>query len=565
MTRPARIMIVEDSATQAAQLRLALESQGWQVVAKTTAEDALRQLSGELPDLIVVDFSLPNMTGDEFCRQVRMRIDTRIIPIIMLTSHDSIEMETRGLESGADDFVRKSNDLEHLLLRVRTMLRRVSNSSSVLLPVVFNPDKSFVLAIDDSATYRAFLKQQLRGESYGLETIASAVDGLQRMEAEPPDCVLVDLVMPDMNGLEACRRIDEWRRRRGVRTMILMLTANEDTQGLEQALNAGADDFVGKSSDIVVIKVRIRALLRRKFYEDENQRILEELKSRELEAERARMAQEAAEAKATLTEELQRAVTELLQANAELEEFAYAASHDLRSPLRSISALTGWLKTELSANLSSEQIERFELITGRANRLETMVDDLLAFARAGKLESQIEGVDTGALARETFELVGAPPSFKFEVAADMPIVNSPKPPLMQVFANLIDNAVKHHGGDKGQIRVSSSDEGNLWRFIVADDGQGIPCEFHQRVFDLFQTLKSRDHREGSGLGLAIVKRVVERHGGQIALRSEPGQGADFSFTWPKQAIPRAAAKGATIPEPEMLASGASKSKQESME
>lgn len=555
MTRPARILVVEDSPTQQTQLRVTLESQGWQVVVKPTAEDALRQLSGELPDLIVVDYSLPNMTGDEFCRQVRMRIDTRIIPIIMLTSHDSIEMETRGLESGADDFVRKSNDLEHLLLRVRTMLRRVSNASSVLLPVVFNADKSSVLAIDDSTTYRTFLEHQLRGESYSLDTIGSAIEGLQRMESAPPDCVLVDLVMPEMNGLEACRRIDEWRRRLGTRTMILVLTANEDTQGLEQALNAGADDFVGKSSNIVVIKVRIRALLRRKFYEDENQRILEELKSRELETERARMAQEAAEAKAALTEELQRAVTELLHANAELEEFAYAASHDLRSPLRAIGALADWLKSELGANLSSDQVRRFELITGRVNRLETLVDDLLTFARAGRLESQEEGVNIGSLVRETIDLVGAPPRFDFHVADDLPTLRSPRPPLVQVFANLIDNAVKHHGGEKGHVRVSGTDEGELWRFVVADDGQGIPREFHQRVFDLFQTLKSRDLSEGSGLGLAIVKRVVERHGGEISLRSEPGQGAEFSFTWPKHLIARTGGATSTLRESGALATG----------
>jgi two-component system NtrC family sensor kinase len=535
MTPPARILLVEDSAAQAARLTQFLEAQGWEVIHKLTAEEALSQLAGVYPDLMLVDYSLPYMTGDEFCRQVRMRIDTRIIPIIMLTAQDALDLETRGLESGADDFVRKSANPEHLILRIRTMLRRVRNASSVLRPVAFESSRSRVLAVDDSATYLAFLQDKLYGELYQLETSSSPAEGLKRIERGNIDCVLVDLVMPGLDGIEVCRQIDGWRRNRSCRTMILMLTAKEDTHDLEQALEAGADDFVGKSSDVVVIKVRIRALLRRKFYEDENERILEELKKRELDTERARMAQESAESRAALFDQLRKTAAELLRSNAELEEFAYAASHDLRAPLHGIGNLADWLCEELSESLSEEQRKRFDLIHSRVHRLQSLVDDLLQYSRAGRPDGAPAPVETGPLVKEIADLLDPPPSFTIQVPADMPVVVSAVSPIRLVFSNLIGNALKHHNRRDGLIEVIAEDAGLCYRFSVRDDGPGIAPKFHDRIFGLFQTLSSRDCKEGSGLGLALVKRIVEKQGGKVEVDSDLGRGATFSFTWPKHA------------------------------
>ena len=445
-------------------------------------------------------------------------------------------METRGLESGADDFVRKSANPGHLILRIRTMLRRVRNSSSVLRPVAFESSKSRVLAIDDSSTYLAFLQEKLYGEMYHLETTASATEGLKRVEKGDIDCVLVDLVMPGLSGIDVCRQIDGWRRDRSCRTMILMLTAKEDTEGLEQALEAGADDFVGKSSDIVVTKVRVRALLRRKFYEDENRRILEELKKRELETERARMAQESAEARAALFDQLRQTAAELLRSNAELEEFAYAASHDLRAPLHAIGNLAEWLRKDLGDRISEEEHRKFELIRGRVARLQSLVDDLLQYSRAGRPTGAPTPVETGALVREIVDLLSPPSSFAVVVPANMPVVVSARPPLRQVFTNLIGNALKHHDRSDGRIEVFAEETGLHYRFSVKDDGPGIAPKFHDRIFGLFQTLSSRDQKEGSGLGLAVVRRIVEKQGGTVQVASDLGCGATFSFTWPRRPL-----------------------------
>lgn len=533
MIKQARILLVEDSPTQAQQMRELLESCGWTVIVRPGAEQALNEIAEIFPDLIMVDYHLPHMAGDEFCRQVRMRIDTRIIPVIMLTSETSADLETRGLESGADDFVRKSTNPDHLILRIRTLLRRMDNSSSLLRTVAFESSKSRVLAIDDSGTYLAYLREQLVGELYQLDTATSGAEALKIVETGDFDCVLVDLVMPGMDGIEVCRQIDGWRRRCAGQTMILMLTANEDTAGLEQALEAGADDFVGKSSDIVVVKVRIRALLRRKFYEDENRRILDELRKREMEAERARMAQESAEARAALFDQLQQTASDLLRTNAELEEFAYAASHDLRAPLHAIGNLAEWLQDDLNDRLSGDEKHRFELIRSRATRLQSLIEDLLQYSKAGRSDVPAEPVETAALVREIVDLQSPPPGFVIKVSSALPVVVTAKPPLQQVFTNLIANAIKHHHRPDGRIEVFAEDQGQFYLFTVRDDGPGIPPEFQNRAFQLFQTLSSRDRKEGSGLGLAVARRITDKQGATIRISSDGQHGSDFLFTWPK--------------------------------
>ena len=253
-----RIMIVEDSLTQALKLQLLLEQQGWKTVRASTAEEALAEIGRDAPDLILVDYYLPGIRGDELCRKIRMNINTRSIPIIMLTADKKSDAEIRGLESGADDFVEKSADPDILILRIRSWLSKSEAHSSILQ----RTDKCFqrarLLTIDDSETYLEFLDGELTGEGYQVDQASSPEAGLEMLARQKFDCVLVDLVMPRLDGIEVCRRINELRSRLDNPIAVLMLTGQENKHDLTRALEAGADDFVGKSSDIAVLKGRIR-------------------------------------------------------------------------------------------------------------------------------------------------------------------------------------------------------------------------------------------------------------------------------------------------------------------
>src|SRR3984893_10654070 len=158
MERPFRVMVVEDSETQAFQMRLLLEEEGCEVSTVPTAEAALAELSQSAPDLVLVDYYLPGMLGDELCRRIRMNLNTRGIQILMLTAAEA--GETRGLESGADDYVSKSAKSDILLQRIRALLRKVRAQAAV----DFDFRRARIMAIDDSPTHLEFLREELRSQ-----------------------------------------------------------------------------------------------------------------------------------------------------------------------------------------------------------------------------------------------------------------------------------------------------------------------------------------------------------------------------------------------------------------
>src|SRR5271154_677780 len=207
MNRAFRIVVVEDSETQAFKLRLVLEEQGWQVSIAGTAEAALAALSDPLPDLILIDYYLPGMRGDEFCRRVRMNMNTRGIPILIMTASAPDAAEIQCLESGADGYVSKSESSESLLLRIRALLRKELAQAAILNPADSVFRSARILTIDDNPTALAFISDELTNQGYTVETASTGLGGLSRLADESFDCVLVGLVMAEMDCIEVCRRI----------------------------------------------------------------------------------------------------------------------------------------------------------------------------------------------------------------------------------------------------------------------------------------------------------------------------------------------------------------------
>jgi len=230
-------------------------------------------------------------------------------------------------------------------------------------------------------------------------------------------------------------------------------------------------------------------------------------------------------------EALAKTTAELRRMNGDLDAFAYAASHDLRAPLRGIANLAQWIEEDLQGSLSDDTSEMLALLRTRMHRMEALIDGILQYSRAGRVHEPPEQVDVAATIEELVDLL-APESATVEIDAELPVFVTERVPLQQVFQNLLGNAIKH-GGEGVTITVSAIDEGPYWRFVVADDGPGIAKEYHDRIWGIFQTLEARDRVEGTGIGLSLVKKLVEAQGGSVGLESHPGAGAAFTFTWPK--------------------------------
>lgn len=233
--------------------------------------------------------------------------------------------------------------------------------------------------------------------------------------------------------------------------------------------------------------------------------------------------------------ERERLIGALAASNAELDQFAYVASHDLKAPLRGIANLSKWIEQDLADRMTDESRRNLELLRGRAVRLENLIDGILSYSRAGRGLETVELVDVGALAREVVDLLDVTPPATVEIAGELPVVWAEGASFQQILMNLVGNALKY-GGPSVRVQIQARDAGAHWECVVADDGPGIAPEFHQRIWAIFQTLHPRDQVEGTGIGLSVVKKIVESRGGKVWVESRPGGGAKFFFSWPKRPV-----------------------------
>jgi PAS domain S-box-containing protein len=243
---------------------------------------------------------------------------------------------------------------------------------------------------------------------------------------------------------------------------------------------------------------------------------------------------------ARLTTVLAQTTANLEKRNAELDQFAYLVSHDLKAPLRAIANLSEWLEEDLEQHLTEDTRHQMDLLRARVHRMEALINGLLQYSRVGRQRTELELVDVETLLAEVIDSLAPPPEFTITVMPGMPTIWTEPLPLEQVFANLISNGIKHHHRPDGQIAISVEEQTDCYEFAVSDDGPGIPPEFHDKVFVMFQTLEARDTVENTGVGLAIVKKIIEDRGGMISLESDRDRGATFRFTWPKQPMERGA-------------------------
>jgi len=238
----------------------------------------------------------------------------------------------------------------------------------------------------------------------------------------------------------------------------------------------------------------------------------------------------------TMVARLREAHEGLARSNQELTSFAYVVSHDLKAPLRGIASLSEWLEEDLADRLEGEQREQMRLLRERVQRMDALIDGLLEYSRVGRIRNPVISVDVGALLVRLIGTVNPPDHIHVAVIPPMPTLQTDELRLSQVFQNLIDNAVKYHPGPQGRVEVACRDADAFWEFSVSDDGLGIEPRYHERIFQMFQSLHPRSDVESTGIGLALVKKIVEERGGKIWVESDgvPGHGSTFRFTWPKK-------------------------------
>ena len=347
-----------------------------------------------------------------------------------------------------------------------------------------------ILIVDDMPANLGVLTSHLERQGYIAVVAQGGEEGIERAEFVRPDLILLDVMMPGVDGFETCRRLKTSPVTRDIpvifMTALAEVLARIDTHltlyGLRQELAA------------------------------RNDRLQSEIAAHE---------------------ETQAA---LRRSNTELEQLAYVASHDMQEPLRMVASYLQLVAQRYRGQLDADADEFIGYAVDGAKRMQALINDLLAYSRVGTKARPFEPTDCArvldtALAnlRIALKESGAQVSH-----GPLPVVMGDAMQLTQVFQNLVGNALKFKRVEPLQVHVGAEPQDGCWRFSVTDNGIGIASEYHQRIFVLFQRLHGRAEYPGTGIGLAICKKIVERHGGTIEVSSQPGVGSTFSFTIPSR-------------------------------
>ncbi|HSW08801.1 response regulator [Aquabacterium sp.] len=529
----ATVLVIDDSATFREELAQALVQDGYAVLRADSGEEGLRLAAAARPSAMIVDGVLPGIDGTTVIRRIRLDAALRGTPCLLLTAAEEADAELRALDAGADAFVRKDETLNVILARLAAVLRSASGSAGEGAAGLLGAKR--ILAVDDSPTFRNELAATLHAEGYDVVLAHSGEEALEMLAVQPVDCILMDLIMPGLGGQQTCRRI---KAAPGLRDIpLIMLTAHDDGDALIDCLGAGADDYIQKSADFVVLQARVRAQIRRKQFEDENRRIREELLHERHEAATARAARELAETRAALVDELERKSRELERATQAKSQFLATMSHEIRTPLNAIIGMAGLLA---EAPLSEEQHEFATIIRHSGDHLLTVINDILDFSRleSGQVPLESMPFDVATLVEECLDLVAGRAREKeieltYELADDVPpTLQGDAGRVRQILVNFLSNAVKFTGRGEVVVSVSTTpapDGQQALHCAVRDTGIGIAPDRFDRLFKSFSQVDGSIQREfgGTGLGLAICRRLAELMGGRVWAESEPGQGSTF--------------------------------------
>ena len=596
------ILVIDDSVTFRERLCESLRARGYTVASAASGEEGLRSMALNRPAALVVDGALPGIDGAGVVRKLRLDAALRHIPCILLTGSEDDGAELHALDSGADAFVRKDEDLEMILARVSAVLRKVVGDGAPR-PSASMLGAARILAVDDSPSYQHAQADVLRAEGYDVILAESGEEALQMLKAQQVDCILLDRIMPGLGGTETCRRLKADPATRDI--PLIMLTGMEDREAMIEALSTGADDYVLKASEFDVLKARVRAQLRRKQFEDESRRIRTELMAKQLEAAEARASRALAESRAEMlaileqknsdlelaVASLQERQQEIAEKNRQLEEvsrlkseFLSNMSHELRTPLNAIIGFSELMRGGLAGDMSPKQHACIGHVVNSGKHLLALINDILDLSKveAGKMALELDPYQPNQLLLGCLDIVQESAAKRAITLAflgcDEGQAMADLRKLRQMVYNLLSNAVKF-SADGGAVTLSAHwvarerigqdmpagmparllplppGGGQEWLEIrVRDQGAGIRAADLGHLFETFRQLDSSmaRHHEGSGLGLALGSRMANLHGGSVGVASAEGQGSQFSIWLPRRLADNAPAAAADGPPPQRV-------------
>ncbi|HUK25163.1 MAG TPA: ATP-binding protein [Terriglobales bacterium] len=364
-----------------------------------------------------------------------------------------------------------------------------------------------ILLVEDTAADSELILRHLRRAGFEItgDVVQTAAQFRSRLRSDPPDIVLADYNLGQWRGMEALAIL---REEKMDIPLILVSGALGDVTAVE-CIKQGATDYVLKDA-LTRLPVSIRRALQEKQLREDRRRAEEELAKK---------------------------VGELAHSNMELEQFAYVASHDLQEPLRMVAAYTQLLAERYHGKLDEQADKYIHYAVDGALRMQALIQDLLAFSRAGRADMDLTSADCNLIVEDAMKnlAVAIRESNAVVNFECLPVVMGNAAQLRQVFQNLIGNAIKFRGSRPPVVQISAEQENGEWLFSVSDNGIGIAPEHLDSIFVVFQRLHTRQEYPGNGIGLSICKKIIERHGGKIWVESHEGHGANFKFTLPLEA------------------------------
>jgi signal transduction histidine kinase len=237
--------------------------------------------------------------------------------------------------------------------------------------------------------------------------------------------------------------------------------------------------------------------------------------------------------RAQLEEIVATRTAQLEEANKELSDFAYIASHDLKAPLRAISQLSAWIVEDYSQVLDKDGKEKLVMLIERTKHMHNLIDGILRYSRIGRKSENVVDIDLHLLVQDIIQILDPPENIQVEIESILPVVKGEPTYLTQVIQNLLSNAIQYIDKPKGLIKIRCELDKKDWAISVSDNGPGIDQKYHAKIFQIFQTLGTKKNEDSTGIGLALVKRIVEKWGGRVWVESVPDQGSTFYFTIPR--------------------------------